>query len=38
MKRYRIRKGSPMETILPMLALIAVFLVMGLGGHFIDGI
>ena len=38
MKRYRIRKGSPMETILPVLALMALIMAMGLGGHFIDGI
>lgn len=38
MKRYRIREGSIMETLLPMLALLAMVLVTGLGNHFIDGL
>ena len=38
MKKYRIRKGSIMESLLPALVLLMVVLVTGLGNHFIDGI
>lgn len=38
MKRYRIRSGSLMETLLPMLVMALVIVLTGLGNHFIDGI
>ena len=38
MKSYRIRKGSFLATFLPLLGLMAMMILTGLGNHFIDGI
>ena len=38
MKRYRIRKGSLLDNLLPVLVLAAIVIMTGLGNHFIDGI
>lgn len=37
MKKYRIRKGSIAEMALPIMVMLAVIVVTGLGNHFIDG-
>jgi hypothetical protein len=37
MKKYRIRKGSIAELALPIMVMMAVIVVTGLGNHFIDG-
>jgi hypothetical protein len=38
MKKYRIREGSPAETLLGILVLTMLIVISGLGNHFIDGI
>ena len=38
MKKYRIRKGSIAELTLPIMVMLAVIVVTGLGNHFIDGL
>ena len=37
MKKYRIRKGSIAELALPIIVMLAVIIITGLGNHFIDG-
>ena len=34
---YRIRKGSFLDIALPIIAMMAVIILTGLGNHFIDG-
>lgn len=34
---YRIRKGSFLDIALPIIAMMAVIVITGLGNHFIDG-
>ena len=38
MKKYRIKKGSIAEIALPIMVMLAVIVVTGLGNHFIDGL
>lgn len=38
MKKYRIRKGSIAEMALPIMVMLAVIVITGLGNHFIDGL
>ena len=38
MKKYRIRKGSLLDNLLPVFVLAVVVIVAGLGTHIIDGI
>ena len=37
MKRYRVRKGSPLHVALMILLALALIVIPGLGNHFIDG-
>lgn len=37
MNKYRIRKGSIAELALPIIVMLAVIIITGLGNHFIDG-
>ena len=36
--RYRIRKGSFLDNVLSLLAIMAMIAITGLGNHFIDGL
>ena len=38
MKKYRIRKGSLIDMMIPVLVMAMVIFVMGIGTHMIDGI
>ena len=38
MKKYRIRKGSIADMALPVMVMLAVIVIAGLGNHYIDGI
>jgi len=38
MKKYRIRKGSFIDTMIPFMVMAIVICVMGFGTHIIDGI
>lgn len=38
MKRYRIRKGSPLDAMRGMFVLMALIVIAGFGNHLIDGI
>ena len=38
MKKYRIRKGSFIDMMIPVMVLAIVIFVMGIGTHMIDGI
>lgn len=38
MKKYKIRQNSIAELAVPILALLAVIILTGLGNHFIDGL
>ena len=38
MRKYRIRKGSFLDNALPILVVLVVVIMAGVGNHFIDGI
>lgn len=38
MKKYRIRKGSIAELALPIMVMLAMIVITGLGNYYIDGL
>ncbi len=38
MKKYRIRKGSPLDKALPFVIILGLIIIAGLGNHYIDGL